>query len=71
MTARMARILMGGIFVGGIWCARFACGDELKLTPTTSPAVAATREAAAVGDWIAKIRPHATNRSHTIMRKLA
>jgi hypothetical protein len=28
-------------------------------------------EAAAVGDWIAKIRPHATNRSHTIMRKLA
>ena len=27
-------------------------------------------EAAAVGDWIAKIRPHTTNRSHTIMRKI-
>lgn len=31
----------------------------------------AWQEAAAVGDWIAKIRPHTTNRSHTIMRKLA
>jgi hypothetical protein len=30
----------------------------------------AWQEAAAVGDWIAKIRPHTTNRSHTIMRKL-
>ena len=30
----------------------------------------AWQEAAAVGDWIAKIRPHTTNRSHTIMRKI-
>ena len=27
-------------------------------------------EAAAVGDWIEKIRPHTTNRSHTVMRRV-
>jgi len=50
MTARVARILMGGIFVGGILLARFAGVDELKLTPTTSSTTAATRDAAAVGE---------------------
>jgi hypothetical protein len=27
--------------------------------------------ASEIGDWAPKIRPHATNRSHTVMRKIA
>ena len=27
-------------------------------------------KAAEIGDWAPKIRPHTTNRSHTVMRKI-
>ena len=28
-------------------------------------------KASEIGDWAPKIRPHTTNRSHTVMRKIA
>lgn len=32
---------------------------------------AAWKQASELGDWAPKIRPHTTNRSHTVMRKIA
>ena len=46
----------------------------LALYEVDSPSIIdspAWVRAAEIGDWAPKIRPHTTNRSHTIMRKIA
>ena len=46
----------------------------LALYEVDSPAIVdspAWVRASEIGDWAPKIRPHTTNRSHTIMRKIA
>ena len=64
-------------------CTRYAAGDDQQATawraisPCTkldsadvmdSPAWLAASEK---GDWAPKIRPHTTNRSHTVMRQIS